>query len=125
MTDPRTFPLPLPVKKLKYTHEAMVDVIIQDPTVTHKELGELFGFSAGWVQRVVASDAFQARLADRKGVLIDPHLSASLNERVKTVTIQSLTVLSEKLGAEEASAAFAMEALGVATKALQGAGRRA
>lgn len=101
--------------KLTYTHDAMVDLIIQEPTVKHEELAEIFGYSSGWIGRVVNSDAFQARLAERKAQLVDPHLSRALNSRLKTVAIQSLGIISEKLNAED-SAAFALEALGVAVK---------
>lgn len=99
-------------QKLKYTHQAMVDLILADPTVTFVELGEVFGYSAAWVSRVVASDAFQARLAERKQELVDPAIAQSLNERVQAVTIQSLHIVGQKLEAEQ-SAAYAMEALGV------------
>lgn len=110
-----------PVKKgsltrLTYTHDAMVDLILQEPTVTQQELAELFGYSTGWIQRVVASDAFQSRIAERKAQLIDPQITRSLNERLRAVTIQSIDIISNKLGAEQ-SAAFALEVLGMSATA--------
>lgn len=111
------------VKKISYTHDAMIDLIIQEPTVTMTELGELFGYSAGWVARVVASDAFACRLAERKAVLVDPHVAQSLNERLQGVAIHAIDLVGEKL-ASERSAGYAMEALGVATKALGLSNRR-
>ena len=109
--------------KVGYTHDAMIDLILQDPTVQTKELAELFSYSPAWVSRILASDSFQARLAERKGNLIDPIIAQGLNERVVGVTIQALNVISEKLEAEE-SASYAIEALGLATSALSNSGRR-
>jgi hypothetical protein len=111
--------------RLTYTHDAMIDLIIQEPTVTRAELAELFGFSHGWVQRVLSSDAFQARLSDRKAVLVDPAIAGSVNERLRTVAMQALSIVSDKLGAEE-SASYAIDALGLSAKALglQGTAKR-
>lgn len=106
------------LKKLTYTHEAMIDLILQEPTVTYKELAEIFGFSEGWIARVVGSDAFTARLAERKAALIDPVIARSLNERLRGVTVKAIDLISEKLSSEEAGAAYALEALGVATTAM-------
>lgn len=108
---------PSGIAKVTYTHDAMVDVILQEPTVTSKELAELFGYSQAWVARIIASDAFQARLAERKSALIDPVIAQSVNTRMKAVVIQATGIMQEKLDAE-ASASYAMEALGLASKAL-------
>jgi len=106
------------IVKITYSHEAMIDLIIQEPTVTPKELAELFGFSSAWVSRVVGSDSFQSRLAERKATLLDPHLSNTLNERLRTVSIKAVDIISEKLSNPEQSADFALEALGLAAKGL-------
>lgn len=105
------------IVKVSYNHDAMIDLILQEPSVTMVELGQLFGYSAGWVSRVVASDAFQARLAERKAVLVDPHVAQSLNERLAGVAMHSIELVGQKLEAEK-SADYAMEALGVTAKAL-------
>jgi len=105
--------------RLSYTHEAMIDLILAEPTVTHAELAEVFGYSPGWIGRVVASDSFKARLAERKEKLIDPQLSATLNDRLRTVAVRSIDVLNERLSKEDASAKFALEALGVAATGLR------
>lgn len=107
------------IKTVSYTHEAMIDLILTEPTVTAVELGQVFNYSAGWVSRVIASDAFQARLAERKAQLIDPMVAASLDERLRGVAIHSMSIIQEKLASSsEESAQFAMEALGLATVAM-------
>lgn len=105
------------ILKVSYTHEAMIDLIIAEPTVSAIELGEIFGYSAGWVSRIIISDAFQARMAERKAVLTDPVVAATLDERLRGVAIHSMTLIQEKLTSEE-SASFAIDALGLATVAM-------
>ena len=103
--------------RVSYTHEAMIDLILQDPTVTTAELAEVFSYSANWVTRILASDSFQARLAQRKSALVDPIIARSLNERLRSVAIRSMEVIEDKLAAEP-SAAYAMNALELATAGL-------
>lgn len=110
------------LKRLSYSHEAMVDLILQEPSVTTKELASLFNLSQGWVARVLASDSFQARLAERKAQLIDPLITQSLHDRLKGVAVHALDIVSEKLDAE-ASASYAIDALGLATAAMGVAAR--
>lgn len=104
--------------KLNYSHEAMVDLIIQEPTVTQSELATIFGYSEGWVSRVLNSDSFQARLADRKQQLVDPAIKATLDERLRGVAIKSISILDEKLSSADAGAQMALDALGIATVAM-------
>lgn len=103
-------------KPLPYTHEAMVDLIIQDPSVTPQELAELFNRSRAWISKVLAADSFQARLADRKSQLVDPTLAATLNERVTSVTLHALDILADKLEREE-SASLALDVMDKVSKA--------
>jgi hypothetical protein len=105
------------IAKVSYTHEAMIDLIISEPTVAVHELAALFGYSVGWISRVISSDAFQARLHERKGQLTDPLIAATLEERLRGVAIHSITLIEEKLSSEE-SASFALDALGLASTAM-------
>ena len=85
------------VAKVRYTHDAMIDMIIADPCVTQNELAARFGYTAGWVSQIIASDAFQARLAERNGELVDPTIRATVEERFKGIVMRSLEILREKL----------------------------
>src|SRR2546421_725388 len=55
------------VRGLRYTHEAMVDMLIAEPWISQNELAARFGFSPSWISTVICSDAFQAKLAERRG----------------------------------------------------------
>ncbi len=85
------------IAKVRYTHDAMIDLIIQEPAISQNSLAAVFGFTPGWVSIVVNSDAFQARLEQRKSELVDPTIRLTLNERFNAVVTRSLEVLQEKL----------------------------
>lgn len=111
-----------PDLKLNYTHEAMADLIIQDPTVTKEELAQVFGLTVGWVSRVIYSDSFQSYLHQRKEKLLDPVIARSLNERLGSVAFQALDIVSSKLQTEE-GASLAEGALGLAVAGLNSFGK--
>ena len=104
-------------KNLTYTHEAMIDLILQEPTVTPAELATLFGHSKSWISCILSADSFRARLAERKGKLLDPYIAQSLNERMKSVAIRAIDIVEEKLSSER-SASYAIDALGLAATSM-------
>lgn len=105
------------IAKTSYTHESMVDMILANPEVSQEALATTFGFTQGWVSRVIASDAFQSRLAERKEQLVDPTIAKNLDERLKSLATQSLEIVARKLESAD-SAAYALEALGLTSRAL-------
>lgn len=111
------------VDKVRYTHEAMIDLIIDQPSISQNEIAKYFGYSVGWISQIITSDAFQAKLAERRGELIDPMLVRSLEERFKGLATQSLEVVQKRLEATS-DADLALKALEITTKAL-GYGARA
>ena len=87
----------LAIKRMRYTHDAMVDLIVTNPAISQNELAEQFGYTPSWVSLVMSSDAFKERLAARKEELVDPAIRATLAERFDAVVTKSLEVLLEKL----------------------------
>lgn len=85
------------IVRVNYSHDAMIDLIISTPGITHNALAAHFGYTPAWVSRVVNSDAFQARLAERKTELVDPALVASIEEKIRAAADKSLDVVLEKL----------------------------
>ena len=83
--------------KLRYTHEAMIDQMIANPAISQNALAELFGYTASWVSQVMASDAFQVKLAERTKEMVDPTIRASVEEQFKGMLFRSMQILSEKL----------------------------
>lgn len=111
------------IQKVRYTHEAMIDVILAEPTITQNELAVRFERSVGWISVVMGSDAFQGALAKRRDDVTDPFLIATIEERFRGLAQQSLQVISDKLEATK-NADLALKALDISSKAL-GFGARA
>jgi hypothetical protein len=85
------------VGKVRYTHDAMIDLMIADPTISQNDLARHFGYTASWVSQIIASDAFQSRMAERREEIVDPTIRATVEERFKGIVHRSLEILAEKL----------------------------
>lgn len=109
-----------PDLRLKYTHEAMIDLIIAEPTVTNKELAQIFDYSESWISHIRRSDSFEARIAERKALLIDPAIRRSVEDRLAGITVSAIDRIQKVLDGPDASASFALDALGVAATGLKG-----
>jgi hypothetical protein len=105
------------LQKVRYSHEAMIDILIAEPEITQNELAQRFGKSRGWISIVMGSDAFQGALAKRRDDLMNPEIIASLEERYKGLADQSLQILSKKLD-ETQNPDLALKSLEVAGRAL-------
>lgn len=119
-------PAPLPthaptmgnIVKLRYSHEAMIDLIIASPAISQNELAMRFGYTPAWISNIFASDAFRAKLAERRKEVIDPTLVATIEERFRGLAYQSLEVLKRKLDEPAVKAEVALRAAELGAKAL-------
>jgi len=100
------------IQKVRYSHEDCVGRILAEPGISQGELARIYGYSQTWMSIIINSDAFQARLAERRAELVDPVLQATINDRLRAVTVRSLEVLAEKLSkpADAISDKLAIEA---------------
>ena len=105
------------ITRVHYTHDAIIDMIVECPDIPQSMLAANFGFTEPWVSRVINSDAFQVALAQRKSELIDPNLVASIEERLREVATKSLAVVMTKLNAAP-TLDQALKAVEVSTKCL-------
>ena len=105
------------IARVKYSHDAMIDLIIANPAVSQNQIAAHFGYSVPWVSRVMNSDAFLTRLAVRKSDLVDPIITFSLEEKFKALADKSLDVVLEKLTVT-GSAELGLKALEITAKAL-------
>lgn len=85
------------LKKMSYTHDAIIDYIIENPMHTEIEIADHFKYSKIWISRLICSDGFQAALAKRKEEIINPALIQTVEERVRGTTLAALDVIDEKL----------------------------
>lgn len=106
------------IDRVKYTHDAMIDLIIANPAISQNAIAQHFGYTPPWVSRVMNSDAFLARLAERKTEVIDPVLVASIEEKMRTLASKSLDVVLDKLSLPSPSVEVGLKALEITSKAL-------
>jgi len=85
------------IKRISYSHDAMVDLIIANPGLSQNQIAAHFGYTPSWVSQIIASDAFQARLAERRDEIVDPTIRATVEESLKGLLIRSMDILREKL----------------------------
>lgn len=104
--------------KIRYSHTDMIDFIIAHPGCTQNALAARYGYSAGWVSNIMASDAWQSAMAARRGELVDPTLVATIDERFRGIALQSLTRLMQKLEAPQVSDQVVLRAVELGAKAL-------
>lgn len=95
--DDRGAPPPKTLQRVRYTHDAVIDTILANPSITQVELCRVFGYSENWMSIIVNSDAFKARLAERKAELIDPKIQASIEQRLEAIAKTSLNRLMDRL----------------------------
>lgn len=105
------------IERVKYTHDGFIDMIIANPAISQAALASHFGYTQAWVSRIMNSDAFQARLAVRKGDIVDPTLVATIDEKLKALASKSLDVVLEKLSVTQ-NPDTALKALEITSKAL-------
>lgn len=105
------------IARVKYTHDAFIDELIANPVISQGELAVKFGYSSVWVSRVMNSDAFLARLAERKADLVDPSIALSLDEKFRTLANRSMDIVLEKLEVSR-NPDTALKALELSAKAL-------
>jgi hypothetical protein len=105
------------IQKVRYTHDAMIDLILARPEISQNDIALYFNYSVGWVSRVMGSDAFQARLASRKDEVVTPEIRENLENRMAALADQSLDVLQQKLKAT-GNPDLAVKTLELSTKAL-------
>lgn len=83
--------------KIRYTHDAMINMILASPGISQNELAAQFGYSASWISQIMTSDVFQARLMERSAEMIDPTLRATIEDQLKGLAARSIEIVKEKL----------------------------
>lgn len=96
--------------KVGHIHETLINEMLLNPQITKKELATAFGYTEGWISRVTRSDAFMARLEERRRQLIDPQVKAQLNKRLEAATMQACEQIQRRLDAGD-NADLALQAL--------------
>ena len=101
-----------------YTPEALVAYLVENPGQTFAQYGIAFGHNAAWFSQVLASAAFQFHLGQARGLINDPAITGTLEDRFRALSLQSLAVLQQKLDTPEVNDQTVLRAVELSFKAL-------
>jgi hypothetical protein len=105
------------LQKISPRHEAMINLLINEPTLTRYQIGERLGLTASWVSSCMASAAFKERFLERQQEVVDPILFQSINERFEGMLLRLIEVINEKLNQEHVPDKFALRAFELTLRA--------
>ena len=106
------------VAKPKYTAAAMVQLMVEHPEYSHTQFAAHFGYQASWFAGVLVSPNLQAALEPRRSEIANPMLTGTLDDLFRALTLQSLTVLQQRLETSTVSEDLIMKAAALGVKAL-------
>ena len=115
---PADYHRPDAVKHLTYLHDVVIDMMLQDPSITRSQIAKIVGKSPTWVGNVQRSEVFKARLAERAGDVIDPLLYASVKTQFENVSLKALEILSDRLEQDGVPDTLVIRALEVTARSL-------
>lgn len=107
------------IGQVSYKHDQIIDFIIANPGISQNEIARKFDYSVSWISQMISSDAFQVRLAERSGDLIDP-LLRDRDAMFKSLVDRSWEVLHDKMSmpSNTISDQLAMRVLEVSSRAI-------
>lgn len=85
------------VQETQAVHVAIADCMLANPQLSIAGLARMLGYSPAWVRTIARSELFQAYLAKRKGDLVDPLVTRSMENKIKDVIDASLDIVEDKL----------------------------
>jgi hypothetical protein len=97
-------------------HDAVIDFMLVNPMAKNRQIGEAFGYTAQYISRLICSDMFQAKLAERKEKFIDPVVSAGIEDRLTGLLAQSAEIIEAELE-KTRSASLALSTMSILAKA--------
>lgn len=96
---PPSPPVELGPKKVRWNHMEIIDFMLANPDKRQREIAAHFGLSESWLSITINSNSFKAALAERKEEIVNPMLTATLEERVGAVAAKSMEIVLERLTA--------------------------
>lgn len=101
-----------------YSPQLMVSLMVDNPGWQHADFAAYFGRSLGWFASVLASQAFQDALEPSRHLIVDPSLTASMEERFRALALRSVGVLQDKLESPNVQEFLVLKAAEIGVKAL-------
>lgn len=107
-----------PPRTFLNAHLVIIDILLMDPAISTTALAAKTGYSRNWLHKVMSSDAFQAKLAERQKAIIDPLIMSSIKDRISGLASRTLEIIEERMDSDEVSLDNALAVFGVASKAM-------
>lgn len=73
------------IKKLSLSHDELITLLLANPFKTHREIAAFAGYTESWLSRIIASDCFQVRLAERLEKEVEPERRAAIRAHFASV----------------------------------------
>lgn len=106
------------LEKIRYSHSDMIDFIIMNPAIAQKDLALRYGYTQAWISNIMASDAWKSMFAKRRGELVDPVITQTIEERMEAMAIRSHERVMEQLEKPDCTAGVALKALELGARSL-------
>jgi hypothetical protein len=105
------------IEKVGPQHEAMIDMLLAKPAITHAEIAGEIGYHEDWVRKIIGSPVFKQRLAERRREMFAPLLSG-FAKRNDELHEQATRFLLEKFANGKATEATAVRLVETTSRAL-------
>jgi hypothetical protein len=87
------------IQKLSVRHEAILDFLIANPTVSLGDVATKFGVTQPWLSCIIHSDAFQTKLREKQDVMFH-HTVLPLREKMTVVAHMALDKVAQLMPLE-------------------------
>ncbi len=109
---------PAPVKNIRNAHMIIIEKLLSEPGITITKLASVTGYSRQWLHKLMSSDAFEAKLAEKQKAMIEPIILETIADRIKGLTSRTIEILEERMESDKVSVDTALNVLGLTTKVL-------
>lgn len=101
-----------------FTPLQIAEYLQSHPETTVMEVAAKFQRPRAWFLSLLARDTFQALIDPFRHLLHDPEITATMEERFRSLTLLSMNVLQRKLEHPDASDLLVLKAAEIGTKSL-------
>lgn len=88
------------IQKLNFTHERILDWLLQNPDKSMRECADTFGYTQAWLSTVVNSDAFQVQWKALSGN-VHSRVVADVPARMQRIAEVALDKLADAVASSE------------------------
>lgn len=83
------------VAKVSIKHDAILDVLVANPTLRRSEVAAMFGVTVPWLSTIIHSDVFQEKLRERQDLVFDVAVIRPIQDKLLGMANQTVERLME------------------------------